>query len=201
MERPRRGRRSRAARTVAGFGRGDAGDEQPRENRARSNRSRGSAAGSRASRPGTRTRRQDEQGTTTVASKRKILANRQNWRLRGPLTNAGRELLRLAAIRNEPWASSTGPRSAAGKRRSSMNALRTGRHTKAARAWRKAAMRFLRANCLLRDVIVGRTEVADPMALVAELRQLARWLSKHNLVHASTRQPADASESAAQRQP
>jgi len=44
--------------------------------------------------------------------------------LRGPLTDAGRERLRQAALRNRPWLQSTGPRTEAGKRRVAQNARR-----------------------------------------------------------------------------
>ena len=112
-----------------------------------------------------------------MASKRKILANRQNWRLRGPLTEAGRKQLREAAFRNQPWANSTGPRTAQGKDRSRMNALKSGRHTAQMRAWRCNAMRFISLDHWLRDTILGRATLADPKAVACQLVELARELS------------------------
>ncbi len=41
--------------------------------------------------------------------------------LRGPITPAGRQRLRQAALKNKPWQYSTGPRSEAGKARSADN--------------------------------------------------------------------------------
>lgn len=52
----------------------------------------------------------------------------------GPLTSAGRERLRAAAHRNQPWKHSTGPRTAAGKGRSRMNAYKEGDYDALARA-------------------------------------------------------------------
>jgi hypothetical protein len=52
---------------------------------------------------------------------RRQAAGRANRQRRGPLTEAGREILRATALRNQPWTRSTGPRSAQGKRRSSLN--------------------------------------------------------------------------------
>ena len=46
--------------------------------------------------------------------------------------------------RVRPWAASTGPKSAAGKKRSSQNALKHGRYSKDAIAFRRAATRWLR---------------------------------------------------------
>jgi hypothetical protein len=46
--------------------------------------------------------------------------------LRGPLTEAGRRRLREAAQRNQPWRSSTGPRTAGGKAASAQNGHRHG---------------------------------------------------------------------------
>ena len=63
---------------------------------------------------------------TSMASQRQIEANRRNWAKRGPLTPAGRERLRQAALRNKPWKHSTGPRMPEGKARSRANALGAG---------------------------------------------------------------------------
>jgi hypothetical protein len=50
------------------------------------------------------------------------LAGKQNRQKRGPLTAAGRDRLRQAALEHQPWLRSTGPRSPAGKARAAGNA-------------------------------------------------------------------------------
>jgi hypothetical protein len=85
---------------------------------------------------------------------RRVAAGRKNRLRRGPLTDEGRQLLRLTALRNKPWRFSTGPRTAAGKASSSAN----GR-------WRqksKQSQRQLRA------------AVADVWAMLAEMRDCRR---------------------------
>jgi hypothetical protein len=52
---------------------------------------------------------------------RRILAGRRNGALRGPLSEAGRQRLRAAALLGRPWRWARGPRSAAGKRRAAAN--------------------------------------------------------------------------------
>lgn len=54
------------------------------------------------------------------------LAGRINQRNRGPLTDAGREALRQAALSNRPWEYATGPRTPDGRNRSRCNALKHG---------------------------------------------------------------------------
>ena len=48
-------------------------------------------------------------------------AGKQNRARRGPLTDEGRERLREAAFRNQPWKFSTGPTTTAGKRVAAQN--------------------------------------------------------------------------------
>lgn len=55
---------------------------------------------------------------------RRVAAGRRNRRLRGPLTPEGRERLRQAALANQPWLKSTGPRTKAGKAKVSLNGKR-----------------------------------------------------------------------------
>ncbi len=86
--------------------------------------------------------------------------------------------LRESACRVKPWLKSTGPKSEAGRARSKMNALKDGRHRAEMRAWRRDAMRFITLDRLLRDGLLGRTEVDDPAAAVNELARLARRLSE-----------------------
>lgn len=79
-----------------------------------------------------------------MTSQRKIEANRRNWAKRGPLTEAGRERLRQAALRSRPWLASSGPQTQAGRSRSALNALTHGRESAQRRAFRRLAMEFLR---------------------------------------------------------
>jgi hypothetical protein len=59
-----------------------------------------------------------------VKSLRRVAAGRRNRLKRGPLSDAGREALRLAALRNRPWQHSTGPRTPAGKAKVAENGRR-----------------------------------------------------------------------------
>lgn len=56
-----------------------------------------------------------------VPSPRRVAAGRRNRRKRKGLTEAGRARLRKAAVANQPWQHSTGPRTAAGRARSALN--------------------------------------------------------------------------------
>jgi hypothetical protein len=68
------------------------------------------------------------------------------------LTAAGLAALRASALRNKPWLASTGPRTAAGKARSSANALRHGERSADARQRRGEAAELMRVLRLLRAV-------------------------------------------------
>lgn len=57
----------------------------------------------------------------TGPNPRRQAAGRLNRQKRKGLTEAGREKLRQSAIRNQPWRHSSGPKTEAGKRRSSYN--------------------------------------------------------------------------------
>ena len=59
-----------------------------------------------------------------VPNPRRVAAGRRNRLNRGPLSDGGREALRLAALRNQPWQHSTGPRTAAGKAKVAENGRR-----------------------------------------------------------------------------
>jgi hypothetical protein len=52
---------------------------------------------------------------STLKSPARVAAGRRNRQLRGPLSDAGLNKLREAALKHKPWKSSTGPRTAAGK--------------------------------------------------------------------------------------
>ena len=54
-------------------------------------------------------------------SPRRVAAGRRNRALSRGLTQEGRDQLRLVAMRNRPWLSSTGPRSPQGKQRVAAN--------------------------------------------------------------------------------
>ena len=56
---------------------------------------------------------------------KRVAAGRRNRQRRGLLTDAARERLRQAALKNQPWKQSTGPRTAAGKRISGRNWTRS----------------------------------------------------------------------------
>jgi len=51
----------------------------------------------------------------------RVAAGRRNRMLRGPLTAEGQARLQAAAMQNQPWRHSTGPRTAEGKTRSANN--------------------------------------------------------------------------------
>jgi hypothetical protein len=55
---------------------------------------------------------------------RRVAAGRANRARRGPLTEAGRERLRAAALRNKPWLHATGPRTAQQKAQAALNGKR-----------------------------------------------------------------------------
>ena len=63
----------------------------------------------------------DSAGTLHAKNPRRVAAGRCNWAKRGPLTEAGRERLRLAALESRPWQFSTGPKTPTGKAKSAAN--------------------------------------------------------------------------------
>jgi len=52
---------------------------------------------------------------------KRVVAGRVNRKLAGPISEAGREKLRAAAIANRPWDYATGPKSPEGKQRAALN--------------------------------------------------------------------------------
>jgi hypothetical protein len=55
---------------------------------------------------------------------RRVAAGRRNRALRGPLSEAARQQLRAAALRDRPWEQATGPRTAAGRAQAARNGKR-----------------------------------------------------------------------------
>ncbi len=93
-----------------------------------------------------------------MATKRQIQANRRNRRLWKGHSPEGLEKLRQAALLNQPWLKSTGPRTERGKARSSMNALRHGCRSVQAIANRKTLNAALRT---VRELIWLATETVE----------------------------------------
>jgi hypothetical protein len=58
----------------------------------------------------------------------RVEAGRRNRQARGPLTEAGRQVLRESALRHQPWQWSTGPRTEEGKRRAAANGRCSGKN-------------------------------------------------------------------------
>jgi hypothetical protein len=56
-----------------------------------------------------------------VSNSRRVAAGKANRLKRKGLTDAGRQRLREAALKNRPWLHSTGPRTESGKERSARN--------------------------------------------------------------------------------
>ena len=52
---------------------------------------------------------------------KRVAAGKRNWLKRRGLSPEGREKLRLAALRTEPWQHSTGPKTALGKAKAAAN--------------------------------------------------------------------------------
>ena len=61
------------------------------------------------------------QETNDVPNPKRVAAGRRNRLKRKGLTEAGRQRLREAALRNQPWQYLTGPRTAAGKAQAAAN--------------------------------------------------------------------------------
>jgi hypothetical protein len=54
-------------------------------------------------------------------NQRRVLVGRENRKKRGPLSPECRQRLRAAALENQPWRRSTGPRTPAGKAQAARN--------------------------------------------------------------------------------
>ena len=102
----------------------------------------------------------------------RTLAGRRNRQLKGPLTEAGRQRLRDAARRNQPWQFSTGPRSLAGKAKAAMNGHRHRANPQSERQLRAGlavAMSFLVEMAQLRQAINERLGSQPGLAAEPEL--------------------------------
>lgn len=107
-----------------------------------------------------------------MATRRKIEANRRNWAKRRGLTAAGRERIRRACLRNQPWRKSTGPRTPEGKARSRGNAVFFGDRARQIEP-------FASAYALCRAIRVAKRE------------SLARLAGSRKSIRASRPGPAD----------
>ncbi len=99
---------------------------------------------------------------------KRVEAGRRNRQKAGPLTEAGRISLRMAAIANKPWLKSSGPKTAEGKARVTQNVARSKVPTEA-------------------DLLLARFRAHA--ALLARLRQ-TRYLELHTASCRSTDQLA-----------
>ena len=79
-----------------------------------------------------------ESAAAHTPNQRRVAAGRLNRAKRGPLTDAGREKLRQAALRDRPWEHSTGPRTPAGRAQSVLNGKRRQRGPQSLRQVRAA---------------------------------------------------------------
>lgn len=85
---------------------------------------------------------------------KRVEAGRRNRRLRGELTEAGRDRLRQSALRHRPWTRSTGPKTPTGKARAAANGK--------VRQTRPRSVREARADAAeTRDLIVMMQVAAD----------------------------------------
>ena len=64
---------------------------------------------------------------------RRVEAGKENRKKRGPLTQEGRVRLREAALRDQPWIRSTGPRTMAGKAQAARNGKKRQQGSKSVR--------------------------------------------------------------------
>lgn len=60
----------------------------------------------------------------SIPNPRRVAAGRINRQKRGPITDAGRKILRQTVRRTKPWLLSTGPKTEDGKAKSAQNAKR-----------------------------------------------------------------------------
>lgn len=90
---------------------------------------------------------------------RRVAAGRANRARRGPLTELGRERLRVAALRLRPWEHATGPRTARGK----AQAVRNGKRRQQGRySIRERRAELAAARLLLEGLRAARQALARP---------------------------------------
>src|SRR4051794_12001800 len=91
-------------------------------------------------------------------SPRRVAAGKLNRRKRGPLTAAGLERLRQAALANRPWEHSTGPRTPGGKAATA----RTGKARQRGNCSEREILRSLaEVTGLVGDLVAGRRLAAE----------------------------------------
>ena len=87
--------------------------------------------------------------STSSPSKLRVAAGKLNQLKRGKLSSEGRQLLREAALANQPWTRSTGPRTPEGKKRSAAN----GRwRQKGSRSMRELLAELAEVSVMLQDL-------------------------------------------------
>lgn len=94
----------------------------------------------------------------SAKSPARVAAGKRNRLRRGPLSPAGRQRLRDAALRNRPWEFSTGPRTVAGKAAAANNGREHQKGTTSVRQQRAA--------------------MAEAIAIVSKLKKLRKELAK-----------------------
>jgi hypothetical protein len=132
-----------------------------------------------------------------MVTERSRAANLANLSKAGPLTPAGRERLRAACRHNQPWKHSTGPRTAAGKARSRMNAYQDGdwdAHSRAMDLYISDIGDFCQQHArglqaILDGDVIGMVLAADRMTRAQERLnhgmpggEPADWIAQHRLL-------------------
>lgn len=101
---------------------------------------------------------QPSEGLSPAKNPKRVAVGRLNGQKRKGLTPEGRERLRQAALRNQPWRQSTGPRSAEGKAKVALNGKK--------RSKGGPSVRDLRA--LMADLVTLATDMRESQHLVRE---------------------------------
>jgi hypothetical protein len=99
---------------------------------------------------------------------RRVAAGRRNRRQRGPLTSAGRQRLRAAALRHQPWRHATGPRSSTGRQRAAQNGRWRQTAQQSRREWRAEIRALLAPLAPLREALAALERAAGAEALAAD---------------------------------
>ena len=96
-----------------------------------------------------------------IKSAARVAAGRLNRKLPGPLTDAGRRRLRDAALRDQPWRCSTGPRTENGKAAVALNGRKRMRGKTSARERRAIVAE---ASSLISQMAILRAQVSAQIA-------------------------------------